>query len=317
MRRSLIDDFFLKMRGEWKEGFEDKYRRQLDGLILLLHKDSKKGDIKLYLRSENLFVTEKFLRYILKNANIKGVFKSNARRALSLIASRPITSRDYDERVALLGEEHAIRNYWDPEDESNRRRVEVISNAIEVEKGEVAIDIGCGVGTFAYRMAIRGGRAIGIDYSIASLNVAKKLAEGKFRRNEKIQFIAAEGAYLPFMNSSADIIVAADFIEHIDDIGKERLLDEAARVLRKKGRMIVFTPNKLRESIGTIVRRLRGGEDTRLHFGLTSRFAFERKLRKKGFTYKRLFVDVVRPFLASVPIVREFLALEILWVVQK
>jgi len=81
--------------------------------------------------------------------------------------------------------------------------------------------------------------------------------------------------------------------------------------------MVIFTPNKLRESIGTIMRWFRGGEHTRLHFGLTSRFSFERKLRKRGFKYKRLFVDVGRPFLATIPVAREFLALEILWVVKK
>lgn len=62
---------------------------------------------------------------------------------------------------------------------------------------------------------------------------------------------------------------------------------------------------------------VKGGEDTRLHFGLSTRFAFEKKLRNRGFKYKRLFVDVVRPFLATMPVVRELLALEILWIVKK
>jgi ubiquinone/menaquinone biosynthesis C-methylase UbiE len=147
--------------------------------------------------------------------------------------------------------------------------------------------------------------------------VAKSLSERKFRGNAKIHFIAADATWLPFKDALVDIIVAADFIEHIDDIGKERFLNEAARVLSRNGRMIIFTPNKLREFIGHIVRWFSGGEGTRLHFGLTTRFAFEKKLKKRGFKYKRLFVDVGRPFLATIPAVREFLALEILWVVKK
>jgi len=201
--------------------------------------------------------------------------------------SRDITSRSYDERIEALDEAHAIKTYWEPEDESNRRRVEIISNAIALKRDEIVIDIGCGVGTFTYRMALQGGKAIGLDYSLASITVAKSLAKGKFGNKERIYLVAADATRLPLPDSSVDVIVAADFVEHIDDKGKERLLDESTRVLGKNGRMIIFTPNKLRESIGTILRWFKGGENTRLHFGLTSRFSFERKLRKKGFTYKK------------------------------
>ena len=282
MKESSIDDFFLTMKGEWQEGFEGKYRRSLEELLQLLKEDVKGTDVEENLKRGSLFVSEKFLRYILKNRKIDGFFKSSAKRALSFITSMEITSRDYDERIEMLGEEHAIKTYWKPEDESNRRRIEVISNAIPLKRDEVAIDIGCGVGTFAYRMALKGGKAIGLDYSLASLRVAKSLGEGKFRGNQKVHFIAADATRLPFQDSSADVIVAADFIEHIDDKGKEILLDESARVLGKNGRMIIFTPNKLREFIGHIVRWFRGGEGTRLHFGLTTRFAFEKKLKKRG-----------------------------------
>jgi SAM-dependent methyltransferase len=317
MTESLIDDFFLTMKGDWQEGFEGKYRRSLEELLQLLNGDLKGSDVEEYLKRESIFVSEKFLRYILKNGKIEGVFRLNAKGVLSYITSMDITSRDYDERIEVLGDEHAMKTYWEPEDESNRRRIEIISNAIALKRDEVAIDIGCGVGTFTYRMALKGGTAIGLDYSLASIKVAKSLAKGKFGNKDRIQLVAADATRLPFHNSSADVIVAADFIEHLDDKGKERFLDESARVLGKNGRMIIFTPNRLREFIGTIIRWFEGGEGTRLHFGLTTRFAFEKKLKKRGFKYKRLFADVSRPFLAIMPIMRELLALEILWVIKK
>ena len=158
MRGSLIDDFFLTMKDEWQEGFEGKYLRSLEELLQLLNGDLKGSDVEEYLKRESIFVSEKFLSYILKNEKIKSGFKSNAKRVLSFITSRDITSRDYDERIEVLGEEHAIKTYWEPEDESNRRRIEVISNAIELKRDEMVIDIGCGVGTFTYRMALQGGR---------------------------------------------------------------------------------------------------------------------------------------------------------------
>jgi SAM-dependent methyltransferase len=317
MRESLLDDFFLTMKGEWQAGFEGKYRHQLEGLLTLLYKGLKDSDIAEYLKSENLFVSEKFLRYMLKNWKIEGTFKSNAKRALSIITSMEITSRDYDERIDALGEAHAIRTYWEPEHKSDRRRIEIILNAIDTRRNEVVIDIGCGVGTFTYRMALKARKAIGVDYSRASLKVAKSITKIKFDKNTLIQFIAADATRLPFQDSSADVIVAADFIEHIDNMGKEQFLDEAVRILNKKGRIVIFTPNKLRELIGIIVRLFKGGERTRLHFGLTTRFSFEKKLRERGFIYRRSFVDVSKPFFAKIPLLKELLALEILWVIKK
>jgi SAM-dependent methyltransferase len=317
MRDSLIDNFFLTMQGEWQEGYEGRYRYQLEGLLTLLYKELKDSDVEEYLKKESLFVSEKFLRYILKNGKIEGTFKSNAKRALSIISSMEITARDYDERIEALGEAHAIKTYWEPENKSDRRRIEVISNAIEARRNEVVIDIGCGVGTFTYRIALKGGKAIGVDYSCASLKVAKSIAKSKFSKNTLIKFIAADATHLPFQDSSADVIVAADFIEHIDNIRKGQFLDEAVRILNKKGRIIIFTPNKLRELIGIIVRLFKGGEETRLHFGLTTRFSFEKKLKQRGFQYRRSFVDVSKPFFAKIPLIKELLALEILWVIKK
>lgn len=105
-------------------------------------------------------------------------------------------------------------------------------------------------------------------------------------RAEKFFSIKRDATSLPFKGSAADVIVSADFIEHIDDTQKERFLDESMRLLRRDGRIIVFTPNRIREMIGAILRWLKGGEGTRLHPGLTTRFSFEKKLRKRGLSQK-------------------------------
>jgi SAM-dependent methyltransferase len=319
MQERLIDNFLKIMKGEWEDGFEVRYRPLLAALIKFMNENPSPSydNLQKFLHSKNIFVCETFLRYIQTQNDLKPISKKNIKRLISSICSYEITGRAYDERIEALGVDHAIRNYWEPEEPVGRRRVETVFKAVTAQHGKVIIDVGCGVGTFAYRAALRGAYTIGVDYSLKSVMVAKSLAERKFFGSGKIHFIAADATRLPFKDSSADVIVAADFIEHINNIGKERFLDEAVRVLSKNGRMIIFTPNKLREFIGTIVRWFRGGEGTRLHFGLTTRFAFEKKLKKRGFEYKRLFVDVGRPFLATIPVVREFLALEILWIVKK
>gem|GEM_PF-2999856 len=304
------------MKIEWQEGFETRYRPILKELLQLIDADLKEGDIERFFHEKNRFVCEKFLRYIIRYGKLRGRDKKRSKRLLSFLCSQPITSKDYDERIEALGVNHAIKTYWEPEDEINKRRIETISDAIDAKKGEVIIDVGCGVGTFTYRTALKGARAIGVDYSLQSLRVAKLLGE-RPNRDGWIGFVVADAVNLPFKDSSADVIVGADFIEHIDDTEKERFLDESARVLNKTGRMLVFTPNRIRESIGSILRWFKRGEGTRLHLGLTTRFAFEKKLRKRGFRWRRRFIDVVRPYLAMLPLFNELLALEILWVIKR
>lgn len=312
MRESLIDDFFKVVEKEWEQGFKKKYSLLLKEVIQL-----RDNNLEEFFLKKNRFVCEKFLRYILKYGKLKLKEKSSSKKILSFISLQPITSRDYDERIEALGINHAVKTYWEPEDEISKRRIDIILEAIEPREGEIIIDIGCGVGTFAYRIALKGANAVGIDYSPESIQVAKTLSEKMLDKDAKIKFIIADATGLPFENSSVDAIVSADFIEHIDDIQKEKFLDECLRVLKRHGRMIIFTPNKIRETIGSIVRLLKGGEGTRLHFGLTTRFSFENKLKKKGLTYKRKFVDIERPYLVNLPIFNELLALDILWVITK
>ncbi len=314
---SLVDEYFIEMEGEWQEGFEKRYRPQLEELLKLLGNVSEVAEKEGYFHEKNRFVCEKFLRYALKHEGLKGIIKKRAQRLLSFLSSQEITSRDYNERIEALGIDHAVRVYWEPEDSIDKRRIGVVSNSISAEKGEVIIDIGCGVGTFTYRAAMKGAKAVGVDYSFESIKVAKTIAEERLGNDTWIRFVVADAANLPFKGLSADTIVSADFIEHIDDSQKERFLDESVRILKEKGSIVIFTPNKVRELIGSAIGWFKEGEGTRLHYGLTTRFAFEKKLRKRGFKYRRRFVDVVRPYLADMPILNEILALEILWVIQK
>lgn len=317
MKKYLRDDFFTKMKGEWQDGFEERYSPLLGELLKLMDKDFNEKDIEDFFTTRNRFVCEKFLRYILKNGRLGRADRERAWMLLSFLSSQDITARNYDERIEALGLKHAIKTYWEPEDPVDKRRIGIVTDAIGVERGEVIIDIGCGVGTFTYRVALKGAKAIGVDYSIESIKIAKTLSRERVSRDAWIRFIVGDATNLPFKDSSADAIVSADFIEHISDMEKEYFLDEALRVLNKNGRMIVFTPNKIRESVGGILRWLRSEEGTRLHLGLTTRFSFEKKLRKRGKRYRRRFIDVVRPYLARLPLLKEIFSLNICWIIKK
>jgi ubiquinone/menaquinone biosynthesis C-methylase UbiE len=233
-----------------------------------------------------------------------------------------ITSKDYDSRIVAQGLQFQIDNYYIPKDAAMRRRIEVVTTAIEPKAGEKILDIGCGVGTFAYRCAKAGARTIAIDYSLESIKAARTLGE-KFGVSQSAAYLVADGANLPFKDGYFDKVVAADFVEHITLEDKRSMLCEIRRVLKRGGRAVIFTPNGIREKIGDVYRKARHvffGEKiptTDLHFGLTTRREFERLCKEAGFAFTTYYTDTTRPYLAKIPLVRNILALNLSWVHRK
>jgi SAM-dependent methyltransferase len=178
------------------------------------------------------------------------------------------------------------------------------------------------VGTFAYHAAKRGARAFGIDYSKESIRMATSLCD-RFGVGDRVRFQTANAISLPFEEGSFDKIVAADFIEHINETDKARCLKESLRVLKKGGRLVILTPNKIREDIAAIYWRVRHalcGDNIPCnirHFGLISRGKFETLLRKQPCRFVFYFRDTTRPYLAQVPLIRHWLSLQLVWVIQK
>ncbi|MCX5667895.1 MAG: methyltransferase domain-containing protein [Candidatus Omnitrophica bacterium] len=233
-----------------------------------------------------------------------------------------ITSKAYDDRILEQGLQFQIDSYYEPKDVSMIRRVKTIVGAIGPKPGERILDIGCGVGTFAYRCAWAGALSIGIDYSIESIKAARALS-ARYGVDENTGFVAADGKAVPFKDLYFDKIVAADFIEHITDEEKREMLEEIKRLLKPEGIAVIFTPNGTREKIGSIYWKIQHAlfgkkiPVTELHFGLTTKADFERLCRKCGLAFRLSYEDTTRPYLAFLPFIRRFLALNLLWVLKK
>ncbi len=56
-----------------------------------------------------------------------------------------------------------------------------------------------------------------------------------------VQYLRGDGMRLPFRDAVFDVVFGIDVIEHVPD--EERLINEALRVLRPGGRLILTTPN--------------------------------------------------------------------------
>lgn len=233
-----------------------------------------------------------------------------------------ITSKDYDQNVLKEGLQFQIDKFYEPKDELMKRRIGVIMDMVEFNNGGNVLDIGCGAGTFAFHCARHNLFSIGMDYSLESVKMAIALCD-RFGVSDKAKFIVGNSVSFPFKACYFDQIIAADFMEHITQEEKKMFLKEAHRALKPGGKIIVFTPNGIREKIGELYWKLRNAlfndklPHTDLHFGLTVKGEFEALLKNYGFTFNLRYRDAARPYLAAIPLLRNILALNLLWVIQK
>lgn len=278
-------------------------------------------EVASYLDSGDGFLAEMGARFLRGEAfGRERVTAANLRLLVRGVKGREVTARDYDDRVSLQGIRFQIDNYFDPVEPLMRARVALIMERLCPREGERILDAGCGVGTFAYHCAQKGADCVGLDYSALSVASARRVCgeRGVRARFEQCDVCAR----IPFPDGYFDKIVAADFIEHITAGQKGTFLAEAYRVLKPGGMMVVFTPNGIREWIGAAksrVESLFGAErpETRLHFGLTDRFSFERLMRRTGFSFTSGLCDLSRPYLVGIPVVNEVLSLNLIWVARK
>jgi SAM-dependent methyltransferase len=123
-----------------------------------------------------------------------------------------------------------------------RRRIANVFSLLPDPAGLTLIDLGCGMGTFTLEAAARGSFAIGVDPAPAAVRAAAAVAAAEGRADA--HFLRADAALLPLPAGCADVVLAADLTEHLDDVTLGRILREAARVLRPSGRLVLYTPDR-------------------------------------------------------------------------
>ena len=99
-----------------------------------------------------------------------------------------------------------------------------------IPKDKVVVDIGCGIGTLASRIARFSKEVIGVDIAPERIDRAKALHPAN-----NLKFYVSDAYNLPVDNKSVDVIVSFAVFHHLD---LEKMSLELMRVLRKGG--IVF-----------------------------------------------------------------------------
>jgi SAM-dependent methyltransferase len=171
-----------------------------------------------------------------------------------------------------------------------RRRIANVFSLLPEPSGRTLVDLGCGMGTFTIEAASRGARAVGVDPAPAAVRAAAAVAEAEAMRGAEgargARFLRADAALLPLRSGSADLVLAADLTEHLDDVTLGRIIREAARVLRADGRLVLYTPDRQH-----IFERLRDRgimKQDPSHIGVRSAAELAQAVESAGFTVERL-----------------------------
>jgi ubiquinone/menaquinone biosynthesis C-methylase UbiE len=150
--------------------------------------------------------------------------------------SRPRAARfdnvgddDAAAQIAYL-DEQARTSFW-------RARKAFTLDLLELRPGTVALDVGCGTGEEVRAMAARAGRAVGIDFSRALIEEARR----RTTTDEAATFKVGDALALPFGDGEFDGVRTERTLQHVKEPLKA--LREMARVARPGAPVVAIEPD--------------------------------------------------------------------------
>jgi len=102
---------------------------------------------------------------------------------------------------------------------------------LNIQQGDVVIDVGCGTGKAVSELSLKGATAVGVDLSEQMISVAK-------HRFPACDFRVAKAESLPFKDNSVNGYHAERLFQHLAD--PFQALSEAHRVLTPGGRIVLL-----------------------------------------------------------------------------
>ncbi len=163
-----------------------------------------------------------------------------------------------DAWTLLLGDELHYGIFEHPDEDlvtATHRLTERMTQAGRIEPGNTILDVGCGTGTQASRLArAYGARVTGITTSEAGIQAARKRAAAE-GTSGLITFEQRDGMANGFDRDTFDRVWALESSHLMRD--RDRLIAECARVLRPGGRLVLCDIMLQRRLAFTDVRRLR------------------------------------------------------------
>jgi len=122
-------------------------------------------------------------------------------------------------------------------EESLLKMNEIVSDTAKLQKGDLVLDAGCGVGGSSIWWAQnRGCKVKGVSLVDNEIFLAKKLSAAK-KIDSMVKFETMDITDLKFDKESFDVVIAIESFCYALD--KNNFLKEAFRVLKKGGRLVI------------------------------------------------------------------------------
>jgi ubiquinone/menaquinone biosynthesis C-methylase UbiE len=154
-----------------------------------------------------------------------------------------MSSSHFDSIAAVYDDSlppHIVEHYL-------RKRTSFVLEHCPVGRG---LDVGCGTGALASRLAEAGYEMVGVDPSEGMLEVLRKRAPA-------IRAMKASGTDLPFDDDSFDLVLSVATMHHIADPNDVKLaLAEMVRVAKRSGRLLVWDHNPRNPYWGRLMARV-------------------------------------------------------------
>lgn len=132
--------------------------------------------------------------------------------------------------------------FLDRNSKFQKYRIEAILKLHIPKHNEKIVDLGCGWGTFSFTFARYGAQVTGVDISQKSIEICTEEQKRLYYSN--IQFLCKNARQTGLPPNSQDTVVAADLVEHIDDNDTFFMFKECNRILKKGGKLVIWTPNR-------------------------------------------------------------------------
>jgi SAM-dependent methyltransferase len=126
-------------------------------------------------------------------------------------------------------------------DESTERQVEALVTYLELESPQDILDLACGFGRHANRLAALGHRVTGIDITPGFLEIARRNAR---EEGVNVDYRVGDMRMIDFENKFDRVLIIFTSFGYYDDENNLQVLKNAARSLRLGGLLIFDIQNR-------------------------------------------------------------------------
>lgn len=165
---------------------------------------------------------------------------------------------------------------------------------LDLRPGMTVLDLGCGHGNLANRLAARGCRVTGLDSSTVFLHRARADAAAE---GVDVEYVAGDMRRLPWTGRFDRVVNWSTAFGYFDDDTNRAVLDEIVRAMRPDGRLAMDLDNLTSFLASYTPSRVMAARDDgdmlvdRYHLdALTGRFEAERTIVRNGRTRRVRFV---------------------------